>query len=190
MASWDYIEWYNQQPIWLKVLLFPIIVPVMFVHNTIMMAFFVFIFIPFMLVSGTIEHRLFWKKLRERDQVARWPEVEPHVRSGSGTLVVEVTPKGAGCSWFIDHTRDEVDPQHVVPSWHDFEQREWELLLSNDGFTSVNRWSVERLGAYESTARALFVSGEELARLETEVKQRSILAVLGACEGCLTKRCR
>ena len=190
MAAWDYIEWYNRQPIWLEVLLFPIIVPVMFVHGTIMMAFFLFAFLPFVLIKGSIEHRRFWKKLRERGQVTRWPEVEPQVRSGSGTLVVEVTPKGAGWSWFIAHTRDEVDPQHVVPSWQDFEQREWELFESKEGFTSLNRWSVERLGAYESSARALFVSGETLARLETEVKQRSILAVLGACEGCLTKRCR
>lgn|SRR5262249_50405973 len=190
MVSWDYTEWYNRQPVWLRVLLFPILVPVILVHGTVGMAFFLLIALPFLLVKGWVENRRFWQRLRERGQVGRWPEVEPKVSCGSGTLVVAVTPKGPGCSWLIDLPRDEVDPEHAVPSWQQFEEKGWDVFESSPAaFESLNRWTVERLGAYESSARAVVPSWRQLAGLAIETKQRSVLAVLCWCEGCLPRNC-
>jgi hypothetical protein len=190
MASWDYTEWYNRQPVWQRVLLFPILFPVILFHGTVVMVFFLLIILPFLLVKGWIESRRFWRKLRERGQIGLWPEVEPQVSNGSGTLIVEVTPKGPGCSWLIDLPRDAVDPEHVVPSWQQFEEQGWDVFESPPtAFESMNRWTLERLGAYESSARALVPSWKQLAGLALEAKQRSVLAVLCWCEGCLTSRC-
>ncbi len=190
MASCDYVKWYSGQPVWLRVLLFPILVPLVLVHSTLVMAFVILIVLPFLLVKGWIANRRFWQRLRERDQVGQWPAVEPRVSSGSGTLVVEVTPKGPGCSWLIDLPRDAVDPEHVVPSWQQFEEQGWDVFDSSPAaFESLNRWTVERLGAYESSARALILSWRQLAGLGVMATQRSVLAVPCWCEGCLTRRC-
>jgi hypothetical protein len=184
-----YFLWYIRQPVWLRVLLFPILVPVMFVHGVIVVsALFLFV-LPYYSVLGCIEYRRFWKKLRERGQVGSWPEVKPQIASGSGTLIVEVTPKGPGCSWLIDLPRDVVDPEHVLLSWQQFEEQGWEALEATPtSFDAMNGWTVERLGAYESSARALTPSWTQLAKLQVETKQQSVLAVPCWCDGCLTKR--
>ena len=197
MASWDPNEWYNRQPPWLRVLLVPILVPVILVYGTVVVWSVLLIVLPFLLIAspsllikGWIEDRRFWRRLRERGQVGQWPEVEPRLNSGSGTLVVEVTPKGPVCSWLIDVPRDEVDPERVVPSWQQFEEQGWDVFESSpDAFESLNRWTVERLGAYEASAQALVPSWRQLTGLGVETKQRSVLAVLCWCEGCLTRRC-
>src|SRR5262245_908202 len=145
MASLDYIEGYNRLPVWLRVLLFPILVPVMLVHGMVVMGFFLIVILPFLLVGAWIDNLRFWHKLRKRGQVRQWTEVEPQVTSGSGTLIVEVSPKGPGCSWLIDLPREAVDPEHVVPSWQQYEESGWDAFHSTPTtFESMNRWTVER----------------------------------------------
>jgi hypothetical protein len=189
MVPWDYIEWYKRQPVWLRVLLFPILLSVVLVHCVLGVAFLFLILLPFLLAKGWIDYRRFWQRLRDRGQVGEWTEIEPKVNSGSGTLVVEVTPKGLGCSWLIDLPRDEVDPEHIVPAWDQFEENGWNVFESSlDGFESVVRWSEERLGAYEFSARLVLPSRQQLSALAAEAKQRSVL-VLCWCKGCLSRRC-
>lgn len=188
MPSCDYIEWYNRQPLWLRVLLAPILVAEMLVHSMAVMAFFVFVSLPFHLVRGWINGRRFWRTLRERGQVGQWSEAERRVTSGSGTLIVEMEPKGPSYSWLIDVPRDAVDPERIMPSWQQFKDQGWDVLESQPAFESMNRWTVERLGAYESSARALVLSWKQLDRLGSEAKQRSVLVVLDCCEGCLSHR--
>lgn len=184
---WDYVEWYNRQAIWSRLLLYPLLVPVILVHGSAGIAFFFLGVLPRLLVTGWIENRRFWQTLRERGRLGRWPEVEPRVSSGCGTLVVEVGPQGPGCSWLIDRPRDEVDPDHVVPSWRDYEERGWDAFESDDAaFEALDRWSVDRLVTYESSAYGLLASWWRLARLGDDVKRASVLAVPCSCKGCLS----
>lgn len=118
-----------------------------------------------------------------------WPDVGPQVSSGSGTLLIEGGPKGWGCVSLVNHPHDEVDPEYVVPSWQQFEEQGWEAFCSSpSGFEALERWRVERLGAYEFSALTL-APGHQLAGLGVEARQRSVLVVPSGCEGCLSSRC-
>src|SRR5262245_11542189 len=179
MTSCNPIGWTDYQPVWLRVILFPVLVALVIVYSVIVLPFFILIVLPLFLVWGWIGYRRFWRRLRKRGQIGRWSEVEPLVTSGSGTLIVELTPKGPGCSWLLDVPRDEIDPEHVVPTWRQFEEHGWEVFESTPtAFEAMNRWIGERLGTYEASARALAPSWRKLAGLAVEVKQRSVLAVL------------
>lgn len=179
MASWDFIGWYEGQSLWLQLLLFPIIAPVMLIYNVVILTYLLLIWLPFAIIKCQIDSRRYWRKLHERGRVADWSEVEWRVNSGCATLVIEVTLKGtASCSWLIDRPRDEIDPDHAVPSWQQFAEKRLDLFEPNEVSEFVNRWTVDLLKAYESSVRVLILSRWQMARLSAEAKQQSVLAVM------------
>lgn len=187
---WDYHEWYDRRSVWLQLVLFPVLFLVTLLHFY-LVALILLVIWPFLLVEGWLENRRFWQSLRDRGQVVQWPEVESKVSSGSGTLVVEVTPNDDDFAWLIDLPRDQVDPEHVVPSWQQFEELGWDVFVSPaTALESMNRWAIERLGAYETSARALIPSSRQLDALGDEARQRAVLAVPCWYWGRLTRRLR
>src|SRR5262245_36103232 len=106
----DYGEWVYQRPIWLQIILWPILVPVMLIHSMVGIAFFILVFLPFLAVTDSLANRRFWGRLRSRGQVANWGETANKINRGAGTLIVEIAPKGPGYSWLVDRARDEIDP--------------------------------------------------------------------------------
>lgn len=82
-----------------------------------------------------------------------------------------------------------IDPEHVVPSWQEFEQQGGDVIeLPTAVIESLDRWTLERLGAYTASARALVTSAKQLAELGVEAKHQSVLAVPWCCKGSLTRR--
>jgi hypothetical protein len=182
-----FFDWLNVLPVWGKLLVMPVVLPILLVYSTAALLL-LFLLLPFLIAKGQWENHKFWRRLRQDGRVALWAEVAPRVSSGEGTLIVEVGPKGPGWSWWIDRPRDEIDPDHVVPSWQDVEERGWRALEPAAAFESLNRWTVERLGAYESLARTVVMSWGQLTGLTPEAKRQSVVAVPWLCEGCLTGR--
>lgn len=189
MKAQDHADWLNRSPRWPRMLLFLALYPFMLAYSIISLAVIVLFVIPIMTIKGKIEHRRFWRKLREQGRVVTWPEVEEQVCKGEGTLVVEITPKGPGYSWLIDRRRVELDPDCVVPSWRDIEERGWEVFRSSSVNESIDRWTSERLGPYATSARALIPTWSQLTGLKTDAKRESVLGVLSGGKGTLSRRC-
>ena len=145
----------------------------------------VVLFPPFFLIAAAIQlwcrwdqHR-FWLQMNERGQGARWADIEPELANGNGTLVVEIEPKGPNrLAWWIARKRDEVDPEHIVASFADYEQY---LGRACDGSrtdrAALDRWSLERLSRFEDSARLIELPRNALGGLPPLVKRDCVLAV-------------
>jgi hypothetical protein len=143
----------------------------------------------FFIAKSCWESHRFWSKMTANGRVGNWSEVQTKLSQGSGTLLVEVGMKGPEYSWWIEEPCGDVDPHRAVPSWRDYEQRGWNAASGDkSGFEAMNRWTVEKLGVYESSAKVVVVSQRALAGLNEDVKQGSVLAVLAWCDGCLSRR--
>ena len=188
MPWWDYIGWYNRRGIVLRIVLFPILFVACVVHGLIGLALLFGVVVPILLVKDWIEERRFWRKLREQQRVGEWSAVEAELGRRHGTLLVEISTKGPDCTWLIDSSRDEVDTDHIVPTWQAFEQHGWNVL--DPAFESLSRWSVEQLGHYAATAIAVRANELQLADLAIEAKRDAVLVVPSNCAGCLSNRCR
>lgn len=190
MPDLDYIERYNRQPIWVRVALMPLLFPVMLVHASAMMVFFVLLGLPYALCRGWMENRRFWRGLRGRGQVIEWADAAERLTQGGRTLVVEMSPKGPGCSWLLDVPRDQIDPLHVAPAWKQVQADVDVLETPSDRFEVLNQWTLQRLGAYTTSARALGATAKQLAGLADTISQQSVIAIPWICEGNLSNRCR
>lgn len=186
----DYIDaWYDNRPPWVQLLLFPI--PL--VLSLAMLPYWIFVAWPCFIIDiikFKLENRRFWRRLRERSQVAKWSEVAPVVAHKASTMIVEVGPKGPTCAWWIDRPRGEIDPDCVVPSWQDFEEREWEVVFKRKAnYDQVEQWSLSRLAAYESSAQAVapVPSWSQLSQLETDTKRDAVLVMCCWDGGCLSR---
>lgn len=175
-------EWYDRQSLWVRTVLFPVLFAAAMVFNVFGLA----VILPIELIKGSIQRRRFWRNLEARGQVAKWTDVEKQVSLGNGTLIVEIGPKGPGCSWLIDLPRYEIDRDHNVPSWQKFETTIPEMFsLSNTEFDSLNKWTLDCLGAYVMSARALVPTWSQIEQLTDEAKKNSVLAIPYSCEGSL-----
>lgn len=184
-----FFEWSQRQPIAVKVILVPILALIFSTYGILAIAFFFVIGIPYVTIVGMVRSHRFWRELKRRGQVARWLDVEPQLSAGAGILLVTDGPKSVdGCCWWINCPRDEIDPAHVVPSWQDLLHLDEEELWSVAACDAIDRWTVERLGAYESTARAVWLSRTEVATLNNIATPSSILVIPCWCEGCLGER--
>ena len=186
----DYIERYNHQPIWVRVVLWPLLVPVMFVQASAMMVFFVLLALPYALCRGLMERRRFWRDLRKRGQVIGWDDAAERLALGGRTLVVEMSPKGPGYAWLLDVPRDQVDPLHVVPTWKQVQANIDVFDTPAHNFKVLNEWSLEKLSVFATSARALVASANQLAGLPEPVGQQSVIALPWLCDGTLSVRCR
>jgi hypothetical protein len=130
------------------------------------------------MVQGWLENRRFWRRLRRLGRVVQWTDVERQITAGGGTLLVEISPKGPSCAWLIDRSRRAIDPEAIVPSWHDYEERGWEAFESC-GLERLDRWMTEQLQPFESSARALVPQWSQLAVLPAEIKREAVLVTFG-----------
>lgn len=139
--------------------------------------------VPISMALAQSKHRTFMRKLRERGQVREWGEVESLVSGGAGTLIVEFTAKGPGYAWFIDRPRDEVDPEHVLPSWQDVEKRETDLYAMSLGNSEVqNRWNVERFRTHWTLALVSTPTWSQLSSLKADAKREAVFVVSDGCQ--------
>lgn len=176
------LTWYGRQlnrlPPWAACTVWFLLLPVLWVlglaYNAVAIPVLLVV-LPYWIFTWWREDRRFWQNLQQQGRVAQWPEVEAKMNGALGTLIVELGPKGPVCSWLIEHPRDDVDPDHNLPSWHEFEEREWNLFDS-DIAKAIARWTTESFGAHEPSARALFTSWSKLSGLEAQAK-KSVLIV-------------
>jgi len=189
MKTWfeNHCGWYDRQPVWIRIVAFPIVFLVALIYNVVVLPYIlVVLFVA--IIQATAASRRFWQRLGKRGQVVRWPELRQEVTRKNGTLLVEIGPKGPGYSWWLSQSRNEVDPEHRVQSLYDFEKRGWDIFDAAD-YDRVEQWAVEQLGAYESSAKAVAVSGSQLSKLPVEVKREVVLVIL-CCNGTLSSRLR
>lgn len=183
-----FFEWPQRQPIAVKIILVPILAVIFSAYGILAIAFLIVFVIPCVTVVGMVRSRRFWRELKRRGQVARWLDVEPKLSAGAGVLLVTIGPKGdaAGYSWLINSPREEIDPARVIPSWQELQNKDEDVLWS--AYDAINRWTVERLGAYESTACAVWLSKTEVAKLDGLATRSTILVIPCWCEGSLEER--
>ena len=197
MKPSDYVEWcigwYGRRPFWVRVLLFPLMLVLGLVQFIWTMAFvilFLLLVTPILTIKHWLSERRFWNRLRARNQVAQWNDVERSLRERKGVLITEVHFKGLGYCWWIDRPRSEVDPDRVVPSWTDFEARSFDAFGSDAEFNALKLWVIQRLTAYESMAKAVVVTWPQIEGLPDDLKRDSILAVDWLCKGNMSERLR
>jgi hypothetical protein len=181
-------RWWERQPVPVRILSFPVVGTVMTIHSVLVIIYFVVAVLPYIVVTGWNKRRLFKKRLRDRGRLMRWQEAQPQIEDGRATLVVEMSIKGPGCSWLIDRPRSEVDPDHVAPSWSEYGMAPDAPANPWVAPPALNQWTLDRLGAFETSAHAVFPSARQLCQLREQAQQHSVLAVSCYCEGTITHR--
>jgi len=184
--------WYERQPVWIRVLLFPLGCVVSLFHVPFKELLVGLVFLPLfpvVLVAVEMEivsvwwaNRRFWRKLKERGQLIEFGQISSQLNSGAGTLVVDMGLTEPDCIWWIERTREEIDPQHVMPTWHDYENGK---NIHSCGYDfdsratgeSIQKWTWEQLGQFKSFAKALKPSSFRLAELDAENKRRLVLVI-------------
>lgn len=183
MKAGDYFErfmgWYEHSPGWVQLVWAPVAIPIMFAYAVVVMAVMFGVVIPVLTVWMVwADHRL-WRRLRREGRVGRWEDVAPRAIDGTGTLVVEVGPKGPGCAWLIDRPRAAIDPEATVPTWDAYEVAGLDVLDRPPGWERVKAWAAERLRPFESTAPVLVPSMSQIDALPPEAKRGAVLVVDG-----------
>jgi hypothetical protein len=144
-------------------------------------------------VRESVREWSFWRKLRKRSQVTKWGEAKSRLLAGKGILLVEVGFRHCSrrrlaidYAWCLDCSRDEIDPEHLLSSWHGYEKDSWILLVHE--LEKIEQWAAERLPLWETSARALKPSLSQLDKLNEEVKQDLVFGISGFCKGTFSKR--
>jgi len=137
-------------------------------------------------IYGLWKHHKFWRELKTQGRVVSWSEVRQRISQSVGILIVEIGPKGPAYSWWMDCSRNEIDPEQAVPSWHDFEEQTWFLFNSAEEYDRMKKWAIEHLHAYQSSAKAVAVSWSQLSKLDSEIKQNGVLVVVANPECALS----
>lgn len=146
------------------------------------------LFLPFQLIMAFVklsiawQQRRFWRRMHERGQAARWPEVEAKLARGLGTLLIQAFPKGPSeLAWWLEDGHDVVDPGYVIPSLADYEARGYRVFDGSDR-DAMDRWSLGSLKRYEHSAHVVVTSMKNLLGLDPEVKRNSVLVCDELCE--------
>jgi hypothetical protein len=86
-------------PAWWEWLFAPVIWPVFWVA-LVGLAVLSILALPFLMISLQMRERRFSKLMRERDRFIPWTELEPRLKAGEGTLLVEQAQKDAVRVWW------------------------------------------------------------------------------------------
>jgi hypothetical protein len=171
--------WLDALPVWGKVLVFPVVIPLMFVWGMLAMGLFILL-IPGFCVWAWWEHRRFLRKLHEAGRIVCWAEIEGQLKAGQGTLILGQSMKGPiGSAWWVPDGVSLV-PEHPLPTY-----RQWRLLdlsegenLWNQALPSMEQCHERYLHPDSGSAAWVELPRRPLAQLVDEVPETSVVVTM------------
>ena len=186
-----FFNWLNQQPIWIRLPLTLLLAPVMLAYAVVAIAVFLLFVLPWMLLAGWRNDRRFRRNLSESGRVCPWPDVEARLKSGRGTVLVEIGPKGAGYAWWIDDDRSALDPEGALPSWSQWHGHEFGVDPGDFVDTeAIRRWCESRLEQYAKAACLTRVPLRLQRRPDWNLPEQRVVVLPYWAGDSLTRRCR
>lgn len=169
----DPIEWYNRRPVWVRVLLYPALVPTLLMSSIVRVVLLALFEFPILAVRDALRSRKRWREFRREGRLLSWSESVAVLDAG-GVLVVGVGANGPGYTWVIDQPRHEVDPEHALPTWKEFQTLGWQVFEGASG-ERIDRWAVSHDAAFRSTAPVTRATWWRVWRLNENAKAHSVL---------------
>lgn len=168
----------NSLPVWAKLLVFPVILPLGLAYSMLAVGLLIALF-PCLCVWGCWEHWRFLRKLRVAGRVARWADIEGPLKAGQGTLILVQGTKGLLDGWWVPGSLTAIRG-HPLPTYRqcaalDFPEN---IDLLDEGRPSADECRAHYLHPDRGTAALVALPRGTLDRFRDEIPEAFVVIIL------------
>jgi hypothetical protein len=189
----SFYKWYYSRPMWIRIILLPFVAPPVFLTGLIAIIVLLMVlaaYWPVWAAKSFLQkrrcERLFLERMRSENRIANWSDTRSGLAVGNVTLLIELGPYGPTFYWWIPRPCEELNPDHIIPTWHKDQSLLWRQFLSQQ--KAIDTWCEKSIESIVKIAKYLPKPDFVLDNFATSIQSERILLIPWHANDSLSRR--